>query len=379
MDFYCCAIFKPMKDRLTVFIFLVAILLVGAACQGEPENKQQDGPTKITVAPDSNWLEVRQAHFKLREEPGTAARALQELEIGARVLPLGEQSTTTTALEFQNQPFTGPWLLVELENGTRGWAFSLAFLEMGQIGEGLPTAVRLRSLFGEELVEQAQQYKEAVQQANTAEALIQAMAMGNKLRDTLVEILALRGEESNSAESLFWLKDALPAFIPHRLKNGYSYYLFWDYRPLLVRAQQTEGAADDAFLELCLLAYPEDSIEYFHPSWVFESGENEVHSLLGRGLHFRILENLDKLLTFSDLLEEEIGQYKGGVLNDILGADVTYWESRDKALEELEKIIEAKFEVLGPDVQQALQTRQLQFEDPERYGIKFNYRSGIYE
>ena len=366
-----------MKEPLIRYALLVVLLLWSGACQRDPSEK--GGQPGQPAPSEQDWLEVRHPHFQLREAPGNEAAAIQGLKPGERALSLGEQSTVTTPLEIGGRVYDEPWLLVQLENGAQGWVYALAFLDSLKAGEGFPLAVRLHALFGQALAERVAVYEEAFQQAHSAERVAQAMAIGRALRDTLVQVLALRAPESDKPESLFWLKEAIPAFVPHLMDDGRTYYLFMDYRPYLSLARASEGAADDAFLELCLMAYPEDSIEYFYPLWVFQSDEKEVHSLLGRGLHFRFLEKLDKLLPYRDLFGKEIGQFRAQLLNDMTGAGVTYWESKEKALAELERIQQAQFQVLGKDGQQALEARRLQFEDSEKYGIRFNYRSGIYE
>ncbi|MCB0594852.1 MAG: hypothetical protein H6557_00755 [Lewinellaceae bacterium] len=363
-----------MKSKLAGYALFLLLLPGGWACKGEPPSGK-DSPAGGQAQAEEGGLVVVHPNFQLREEPGNEALAIRSLQTGERAVSLGQQSAFTTPLQLGGQSYNEPWLLVQMEDGAEGWVYALAFLDIGQ---DLPREVRLRSLFGPALAERLALYEEAFQQAHTAEAVAQAMAMGRALRDTLVQVLALRAKESGQQEGLFWLQDAIPAFVPHRMEDGRSFYLFMDFRPYLSLAQASEGLADDALLELYLMAYPEDSVEYFYPAWVFQANEKKAHSLLGRGLHFRFLEKLDKLLVNRGLFEEEIGRFREQLLNDMVGANVTYWESREKASAELERILQAEFQVLGPEGQEALNRRLLQFKEPEKYGIKFNYRSGIY-
>ncbi len=363
-----------MKVELIVFLLLSALAL-GSGCRqkhsGENTTSEKEEPAS------DNWLDVRRAGFQLREEPGPQGRAIRSLQPGSRVRSLGEQSNASTHLELGGRVYNEPWLLVQMADGTEGWAYTLAFLD--SLDSGIPPEVRLRSLFGASLAERLALYREAFRQAQTAEAVAQVMAMGLALRDSLVEVLALRALENDGRENLFWLKEAIPAMTPYLAGDGRTYHLFMDYRHFLSLARSSEGAADDDFLELCLMAFPEDSIEHFYPAWVFPAGEKQAHSLLGRGVHFRILEKLDKLLVHKDLFGEEIGRFRHQLLNDIVGAGVTYWESKEKATMELDSILNAGFEVLGTDGREALEARRRQFEDPEKYGLRFNYRSGIYD
>ena len=364
-------------NRSALLYSLLFSLLAGTwACRGEPaaEGKAPERPTPS----EEEWLVVRRANFQLREEPGNEGLAIRGLQPGERALSLGEQSTFSTALQLEGKAYDEPWLLVQMEDGNQGWVYALAFLDTLGGGPGLPLTIRLHSLFGAGLTERITLYREAFEQAYTAEMVAQALSMARSLRDTLAPVLALRALQTDKPENLFWLKEALPALAPHLTGDGRTYYLFIDYRPYLSLARDSEGAADDAFMEFCLMAYPEDSIEYFYPSWAFQADEKQVHSLLGRGLHFHFLKELDKLLPYQDLFGEEIGQFRQQLLNDITGASVTYWESREKAVAELDSILQAGFRVLGAEGQQALEARRRQFEDPEKYGISFNYWSGIY-
>lgn len=372
-------VFATMSTKGGWFgIALGVVLFLGCgAGQGDSPGKAGRQERQPAGGP-AEWLEVKQPNFQLREAPGHEARPLMNLYPGSRARSLGEQSTFTTPIELGGKTYDEPWLLVEMEGGRQGWAYALAFLDTAGAGQELPLPVRLRSLFAPELAEQIGLYREAFGQAATPEMVAQAMAMGSALRDTLVGVLALRAQEEERAGRLFWLRDALPAFVPHLMEDGKTFYLFLDYRPYLSLARASEGRADDAFLELCLMAYPEDSIEYFYPAWAFQASENEAHSLLGRGLHFRFLEKLDELLVSGDLFEGLAGRFREQLVNDIAGTGVTYWESREKATEELDRILEAEFAVLPEKEKKALRERRRQFEDPEKYGIKFNYRSGIY-
>lgn len=354
-----------------LFLFLAVI----PACRAG-EGKE-DKPAGGAALPEEGVLIVQRPNFYLREEPGEEGKAIRRLEPGEKAYSLGEQSTFSTWLELGGAVYNEPWLLVQLEEGIQGWAYQAAFL--GQdAGKGLSPSVRLRALFGPALAEMAVQYRQSIEQAHSPAALAQAMEMALHLRDTLVRELAVRARENEQAEDLFWLKDALPGLAPHRREDGRTYYLFMDYRSFLPLARASEGPADDAWLELCLMAYPEDSIEYFYPAWQFQAGEDRVHSLLGRGLHFAFLEKLDKLLAYEDLFGAGIGRFRQLLVNDITGAGVTYWESGEKAAAELSRILERGFHGLGPPEVKALENRLRQFAEPEKYGIKFNYQSGIY-
>ena len=357
-------------------LLLILSLFCLALWSCQPDNDKAAGQAGVD-AREAQALVVRQPYFQLLEEPGEEGRPLQELLPGAIVYSLGQASGFTTRLQREGRTYNEPWLLVQTRDGRQGWAYAAAFLETDETGSiGLsPLSWRLRALVGTELAERIEAFNQVFDTIRSEKALIHHLSTAYLLRDTLLELASSLG----SGQDIFWLKEALPVLSPFRLKQEGNFYLFIDFRPYLRKAADTPGPADDQWMAFCLAAFPEDSIEYFFPSWTIEDARQKGHSLLGRGIHFRMLEQLDKLLVFKDLLGEEIGRFRGLLLNDMTAPGVTYWEEREKAIAELDSILAADFAVLGDKGKIALQARRRQFEEPDQYGIQFNHRSGIYE
>lgn len=320
-------------------------------------------------------LVVRQPHFLLQEEAGEGGRGLRELAPGTLVYPLGQHSGFTTSLRRGSYLYNEPWLLVETPEGEQGWVYAAAFLEPGGSGEEA-LGWRLNAILGNALAARLQAFNSAFDTLSSEKALLAHLSAAYGLRDSL---LLAASRSAGEGQGLFGLKSALPLFVPYRFKKEREVYLFLDFRPYIHKAASTPGPADDHLLAFCAAAYPEDSIEYFFPSWTIEDEEGRGHSLLGRGIHFNVLSELDKLLIYNDLMQEEIGRFRGLILNDLTAAGVTYWEAGEKALAELDSIRAAGFAVLGANGAIALEARRAQFAEPEKYGIQFNHRSGIYE
>ncbi|MBK7338543.1 MAG: hypothetical protein IPJ00_21435 [Saprospirales bacterium] len=53
--------------------------------------------------------------------------------------------------------------------------------------------------------------------------------------------------------------------------EGTVYTLFADYGAWRRRAEETEGKEDDAFFDLCIRFFPEDSIAYFFPAYFIQT------------------------------------------------------------------------------------------------------------
>ncbi|HMR42739.1 MAG TPA: hypothetical protein PKC40_02855, partial [Saprospiraceae bacterium] len=238
---------------------------------------------------------------------------------------------------------------------------------------------RLLSLFGKELTEKIDQYRAQFNLAARSREFADAYRTGEKLRDTLTHVLERKLEISDleQAPDLFWLKDAMPAFQPQLVAEGTAYQLFHDFKTLHTKANATEGEEDNEFVELCLLLFPEDSIEYFYPAWFIQTWDYGGHSLLGRGVHLQILEEMEEVLEANDLFEAEILKIKAKLIDDITSQDVTYWESAENILKELDAIIAANFSILSESDKIALTTRRKMFEAPEENNIQLDQRTGI--
>jgi len=90
------------------------------------------------------------------------------------------------------------------------------------------------------------------------------------------------------------------------------------YPPLRERARATPGLADDSYLDLVELMYPEDARAQ---GWSVLQDRNWDYggcSPLGTGTHQRILQAADRARSSGDLFAEEIAAIRSDVLRDIL-------------------------------------------------------------
>ena len=119
-----------------------------------------------------------------------------------------------------------------------------------------------------------------------------------------------------------------------------------------------------------------DSVEYFFAAWQIQTWDYGGSSLLGRGFHYSLLQEADRLIQQQHPLRGEILEVKQSIVEDILQPSNTFWESKDKVLIEMDNILQADFAILDKNDRIALQARREQFNDPEAHGIKMNERSG---
>ncbi len=361
--------FIAMRKIPCITLVFAALLLL--ACQNEKPGVEQAAVGEVAGNAARELMLVRQPLFGLREEPGEKGAAMRPLQAGDSLSFMGERSTFSTRIIRHGRQYDEPWLLVQTPSGQQGWAYAAAFESL----EEYSALTRLQYLLGPDLGGRVLDYRQALEKVDSAAALAAVLQRTEQLRDTLVAALA--GRELNE-ESLSWLREALPSLAPYPVEEEDRFHLFIDYRFFLHLAGCTPEAADEQFIQTCLMVYPIDSIEYFYPAWSIQPEKGQSHSLLGKGIHYRILVELDKALGPKDLFGEKIGQLRQQIVNDITAAGVTYWEPQEKVLAELDRILEAGLSLLTKANRIALQTRRQQFENPDQYGIKLNYRSGIY-
>lgn len=364
------------KSFLATFIILSFF-----ACQNDAPGTEKGRQAK----PDNETqLIVNIENLRLRDQAGEKGSVLERLAKGAVLSYLNELSNFTTEIKLGGIQFNEPWLKVETAGGRRGWVYGgglhFEMEDSSQLAQ-LLMGIRLQTLFGQFIAGRIETYRRGFHNIQTQDDFAATYKAGLSLRDTLVQLLQFRIETGAPSEQpeLFWLQQAIPAFIPQLVAEGTAYYLFIDYRSFLEKAILTAANDDDDFMQLCLSSFPEDSIEYFFPAWTIQTWDYGGHSLLGRGIHKNILDQIDKIGKNSDLFVKEINSIKSDLLNDISLPDVTYWETKDKIKEELDAIIAENYSALTALEKIEIQTRRQHFNDPEAYGIQVNHRSGIYD
>lgn len=371
--------------RLYLYCFFVFLFF---SCHSEPSTEEANVTSQIKSVPDSTMddqrtkLIVNIDELRLRTQPGQNGSVIKTISKGADLYDLGEVSNFSTRIELRGKTYNEPWLKVQTKDGTVGWVYTCPlFFRMEKPGQ-LKTFLmdkKLEMLLGANNVKRLTVYRESYNNVKSAPSFASVYKNGLRLRDTIVAMLEtkIEPEPDNGMPDLFWLDQIVPGYLPQLVAEGTAYYLFADYRTFLRLAKQTTGTEDDEFVNVCLAAFPEDSIEYFYPAWKIQTWDYGGHSLLGKGKHNEILDKLDKLLKKSDLFAEEIDAMKRDILNDMTDTYVTYWEERDKIIEEIDAIIKADYDLLSEEDKIALETRKMQFENLEENNIEVNHRSGM--
>jgi hypothetical protein len=365
-------------------VLLSFVLLL--SCSRNAENPPAEQETLAIAEEQSTRLPLRVNidYLRLREVPGESGSVLFTFNQGDILYDLGEASSFTTRIKLRGIEFNEPWILVEDDKGNKGWVYAggLDFELQNQSATARRLMqYRLQAVFGEALADSIRNYREAYRTAADSRTFAKAYQAGMKLRDTLNHILVNKVEiqDYNRLPDLFWLREALPGFIPQLVAEGTLYQLFANYKDMAARAARTSGQEDDRFMALCFKIFPQDSIEYYFPGWFLQTWDYGGHSELGKGVHFDILDRMNKILAEDQLFEAEIEGFKTRLLDDITNTENTYWYLKDAILKELNQIQNASFGLLDDRDKTALEVRIRQFENPEANRIKLNMRSGVHD
>lgn len=296
----------------------------------------------------------------------------------------GKVSDHVTTLSVQQQSLQEPWLQVVTASGQRGWVFA-GFVRPTAVTDSLQLPRlkmerRLAHFFGENRLSDIEAYTLAFDSCQTAADFAEMLTLGFRLRDTLnVQLNQYELQAAARLQDLIWMQQPLPALVPTRIPESENLHLFFDFKALARLAQRTTGAADDSLAQAFLSVYSADSIEYFYPSWTIIDGDiSRNFSLLGEGMHYRILAALTQAQTLGgDAFRPIAQQYKRLVLDDIL-ASTQYWYDGPRVMQAVQRIQNApSLTVLNPDDRIALQARLKMLADPARHDISLNWREKL--
>ncbi|KAA3621220.1 MAG: SH3 domain-containing protein [Bacteroidetes bacterium] len=348
--------------------FLMAILL---SCQ--PQQKHED----VVQYENVNRYFVQLDESPLRTAPSLKGNIVTKLKAGSSVYHLGEVGREMTVMILDSLQICEPWLRVKTEKGAEGWIYGARLDHSKE--EQLYSEVRLTALLGRDLKDSLDVFKEKSQWISTPEAFENFYHRAQTLQDDLnrrLEQVSFELTGTQGIPDLFWLKDVVPGFVPQLVAEGTVYHLFLDFRWWLVLSDKTTDDRDDGFVSICIKVFPSDSIEYFFPGWTIQTWDYGGHSLLGRGIHYNILKQLESYGKKSNLFERDLSIFKQKIIDDITLAEVSYWEGQDKIMAELDSIISMDPGFFTEEDLVGLKVRNNQFSAPEKFGILINQRSG---
>ncbi len=292
---------------------------------------------------------------QLRREPRENGSVLRELAAGTELVDLGGVSPYLTGIYLGDTLCWEPWLRVRTLEGHTGWVFGATVQPVALSDTALDHWVhrkRLQALLGVERA--AQLLRWAGQEISTDTALADHLRQGLALREALQTALsqAFADGASKPRPDWRWLKEYLRYF------RWYREGLALDYGRLAHLARGTQGGQDDTYLQLCLQAYPIDSMESPLPVWVFPLGWTQSASNLGAGRHLALLRAIDSAFQQAPLFDSELEHLKRLLLDDILDADRAYWQPLPRILAELDQLLAEPPSCLQEHERSALRLRR---------------------
>ncbi|MEY3194017.1 MAG: hypothetical protein RIQ78_113 [Bacteroidota bacterium] len=323
---------------------------------------------------DENQLVIAVEKTSLHAAPGIKSPLVAALQMGDRVIDLGDVSHYETELTFGTTVLRMPWIKVKTAKNQEGWVFVGAVTPRRNRAEWLLDK-RLDCYFGHEFLARLTSWKDGLSGVQTELQFAGAYRRGIAIRDSMAYWLGRRSEPAGLPDYR-WLAGVMPGFVYQDAFDGGLPNLFVDYPFWGQQAQRTRGRADDAFVEVCFAIFPQDSIESYFPVWKFQLSETASASQLGTGAHLKIMQLLDKNMPQSRIFESELLGFKEALLEDVHDPTNRYWQSAEHILKELESITTRPPKCLSVSEINALRVRRKMFEEPEKQGIVVNMRSG---
>lgn len=368
---------KMALPPLEGFLFFSLLLILACGGPEASELAQESAPPAVDMD-----LTVIVPSGRMRSAPDPQAEVVRQFPNGTHLEDLGEVSQKTTQISFGSDHYDEPWLQVRDSSGKTGWIYAREVapraLSNEEERQQFKKTKHLLSIFGKIPFQGLQQYQLLWSEATTEAAVAQIYQRGLALRDTLTPLLEHKSYsyEGGPLPDLFWLDDFVPGYVTQLVAEGTVYYLFNDYEQWLQLARHSTGKQDDHFFALMASCFPQDSVEYFYPAWELQTWDYGGHHLLGRGITYDILSDIEQLEPRIPLFSKPLVNLKDQILADLTRPDIHFWEPDSLVKRELDSIIQANWSIFTATDRVALETRRLQLDSAAVHGIDFNARAG---
>jgi len=362
-------------------ILILLFFIVFSSCQNDA-SKNTQSQKSISVDPvEEVELIVYINNLRMRSGPNVDHEIIASLPENTIVKYQGKSSMHTTPIKMRGMEMNARWLLVKTEDGKEGWLYGGGIKP--KTNDDIQAikildAMQVNGLFEKKLAQKIEDYQEQWNTLSTSADFAKNYLFGENIQEDINDILEKKVEIDNPSilPDMGWLERTMIGYQNSLVAEGTKFYLFQNYKLMHQKAMRTEGKEDDEFFELQFKINDLDSIEHFYKSWFMQTWDYGGHSLLGAGKHFEILSDMNTLFSKSKLFEKPILKLKNDLLKDIIDEHITYWESKDKILDELGNIINAKFVLLSKEDIIGLKARKKMFENPTANKIEINKRQG---
>ena len=376
------------------YFFILWIGMLFAACGNDeaPDQSGGESPAPAVVpapTPERVPLTVNLNYFRLRDKPGSKGQVVTMLSEGDVVYDLNETSDFTTALKLRGVQYNDPWIKVETADGEHtGWVYGGGLSFDPTIDNAVTRRLmerRIENMFGDSTAAAIRRYQTDFKAIRTETDFAQLLRTGNGLLDgilgkleDILDVDYITQAPDGEMPDLFWLETVLPGFEEALVAEGTAYDFFTDWKQWAPIAARTSGEADDQYVDLMFSLY-RDSVEYYYPAYFLQTWDYGGDSELGSGVHFKLLDKMNRALALSDLFAPEIERHKTELLDDILRGN-SYWLKQEQILEELDAILEGEFGLLTEEDMEALRARRTEFAAGPKKGLILNNRQlGVME
>lgn len=316
----------------------------------------------------------------LRVAPDFTAKEIKRIPKNDTLIYVNEISAESVKMKLDGVEYEEPWLkVITTDNNQELWIFGACVRFDGINNQELRELVftkRLGKLFGDKICREVMTYHREMQDVQTVPAFKKLYTQGNDLRKDLEVYINEHVAKSNSEllPDFFWLDATFAGFLVSYPPQTNEYRIFRDFKHWQKLAQQTPNNGDDLFIEVMLQAYSSDSTEFIFQDWRYELPTGEAYSLLGQGVHTKVLDKIQIALAKDSLnyFQKDLLAIKDLLIDDI-SLSTHYWSPKESIVEELQEILARKYPFISGNNRVELQARLKMLQNPEKNNISTNH------
>ena len=352
-----------MRNRSLIFYFSVLVVALLSNCQPEVPMDQADNNLPVFLGEKLSTLTNVTAYARPHEEP------LAQLPPGTQLLFTGLVSSRLYTSYYQQDTLTQPYLQIQLTPQQTAWVFGHpAYFSLTEKPLAWEWNNRLRSVLPTEAFNRYRELAIIWDQEDQASILLLSFQATRSLRNELTRSLA-----DYPTLSLAEAQDLLPGCLAYQDHHQLSWWI--DFNAWQTRSTTTAAPDDDALFNFYQThIYPPDGIEYRFPAWSFPVSPTQAHSLLGRGIHLRILEQLDSLNQQYPLATTEWQYLCKLLVDEVSDPQTTFWEDYPLIRKELQALVKFRGSLLLPEQRNYLAHCLKNLADPAQQRKRVNFR-----
>ncbi len=228
---------------------------------------------------------------------------------------------------------------------------------------------KLKKLFTNSQIKKMFYFSKKFRNIKTLKDFSDTFKFANKLRENLTKVVRklyskMQGSKgySNQQLNISWIYYYLPTFTISYVAEGTEAIFSIMYNDFLRKAKKTNNKVDDMFIKLLIFSYGNE--HDFFGSWFDQTWDYGGFSLLGKGIHFKILRKIDKINEKTLLFKKELISLKDELIRDICGWK-SYSGKKEKLIAEVEKILKT-IKVITINDKKKLKKRLKQFKNPTK-------------